>query len=183
MSFDLTQNYFALFGLPVAYAIDRSALDQRYRELQRLAHPDRYASASDQERRIAMQQATRINEGYRVLKDRLARGTYLLELRGYHADNERSTHQDSAFLMEQMEMREELAAARTAADPLAALTPIVRRIEDHMDALEVRLAAALTQDQGVSAAAVTALQQMQFFRKLAQEAEALEADLEDAHRA
>lgn len=180
MSVDLKQNYFTLFGLPVAYRVDHAALDQRYRELQRLVHPDRYASAGDQERRIAMQHATRINEGYRVLKDALARGRYLLELRGYRPDDEHSTHQDPEFLMEQMELREDLIAARQAADPFSALAAIVRRIDARVTGLEAALANALTQDHGISATAVTAIQQMQFFRKLAQEAAELEADLEDA---
>lgn len=180
MSVDLKQNYFVLFGLPVAYGVDRAALDQHYRELQRLVHPDRYASAGDQERRIAMQQATRINEGYRVLKDALARGRYLLELRGYRPDDERGTHQGPEFLMEQMELREDLVAARHAADPFTAVAAIARRIDARLGELEAALADALTQDHGISAAAVTAIQQMQFFRKLAQEAEQLEADLEDA---
>jgi molecular chaperone HscB len=178
MSLDLKQNYFTLFGLPVSYAVDRATLDQRYRELQRLVHPDRFASAGDQERRIAMQQATRINEGYRVLKDALARGRYLLELRGHHFEDERNTHQDSAFLMEQIELREALADARDSQDPFAALSAIVERIGVRLGALDTELGAALTQD-GISIPALTAIQRMQFFRKLAHEAEELEADLED----
>ena len=178
MSLDLKQNYFTLFGLPVSYAVDRATLDQRYRELQRLVHPDRFASAGDQERRIAMQQATRINEGYRVLKDALARGRYLLELRGHQFDDERNTHQDPAFLMEQIELREALADARDSQDPFAALGAIVERISVRLESLDTELGAALTQD-GIPAPALTAIQRMQFFRKLAHEAEELEADLED----
>jgi molecular chaperone HscB len=180
MSLDLKQNYFALFGLPVSYAVDRAALDQRYRELQRLVHPDRFASAGDQERRIAMQQATRINEGYRVLKDALARGRYLLELRGHHFDDERNTHQDPAFLMEQIELREDLAGVRDSRDPVAALSAILERIGVSLDALDTELGAALAQE-GIPATALTAIQRMQFFRKLAHEAEELEADLEDGN--
>ncbi|MBI5040903.1 MAG: Fe-S protein assembly co-chaperone HscB [Gammaproteobacteria bacterium] len=178
MSIDLKQNYFALFGLPVTYAVDRAVLDQRYRELQRLVHPDRFASAPDQERRVAMQQATRINEGYRVLKDALARGRYLLELRGHRFDDERNTHQDSAFLMEQIELREDLAAVRGSRDPFAALAAILARIGVRLAMLDTELAATLAQD-GIPATALTAIQRMQFFRKLAHEAEELDADLED----
>lgn len=179
MSVDLKQNYFALFGLPVSYSIDRAALDARYRELQRLVHPDRFASASDQERRVAMQQATQINEAYRVLKDALARGRYLLELRGHRFDDERSTHQDPTFLMEQIELREELEDVRHSADPFAALSAALERIALRLDALDIELGAALAQSEGVSDAALTAIQRMQFFRKLEHEAEELEAELED----
>jgi len=64
MTSTLTQNYFELFSLPQQYALERAELDTRYRDLQRTVHPDRYASASDRERRLSMQQATHINEAY-----------------------------------------------------------------------------------------------------------------------
>ncbi len=179
MSPDLKQNHFELFGLPTMYAVDAGLLDQRYRELQRLMHPDRFASAPDQERRLAMQQAAQINEGYRVLKDDLARARYLLELRGHRFDDERNTHQDPAFLMEQMELREDLADVRDQADPIAALSTIMDRIEERLDALSAQLGEALATEADIPEHALAAVQRMQFFRKLAQEAEALEADLED----
>ncbi len=184
MSLDLKQDYFALFGLPVSYAVARDDLDRRYRELQRLVHPDRFASAGDQERRIAMQQATQINEAYRVLKDDLARGRYLLELRGHQFDDERNTHQDPGFLMEQIELREALAEVRESQDPYAALGTIMEQIDNRLTALAGELGAALGDAQPrdeVSPAALTAIQRMQFFRKLAHEAEALEADLDDGN--
>jgi len=144
-----------------------------------LVHPDRFASASDQERRVAMQQAAQINEGYRVLNDALARARYLLELRGHRFDDERNTHQDPAFLMEQMELREALEDVRGQTDPFAALSAIMERIDGRLDALVDELGTALATDADISEQALAAIRRMQFFRKLAQEAEALEADLED----
>lgn len=179
MSVDLKQNYYTLFGLPVSYAVDRAMLDQRYRELQRLMHPDRFASAPDQERRLAMQQAAQINEGYRVLKDDLARARYMLELRGHRFDDERNTHQDTEFLMEQIELREALGDVREAADPVAALVSILDQVDARLTALSTELDVLLSADEAVSEPALMAVQRMQFFRKLAHEAQELEADLED----
>ena len=179
MSVDLTQNYFELFGLPTTYRIDRAQLDQRYRELQRLVHPDRFASAPDQERRVAMQQATHINAAYRALKDDLARARYLLELRGHRFDDERNTHQDPDFLMEQMELREALGEVREAEDPLATLKAILEQVDTRLAALSAELEAHLATDVAVPEPALTAVQRMQFFRKLAQEAQELDADLDD----
>ena len=51
---DLTQNHFELFGLPVAFYIDAQKLEERYRELQRTLHPDRYANAGERERRLSV---------------------------------------------------------------------------------------------------------------------------------
>ena len=42
---DFSKNYFELFGLPLDYSVDTSALADSYRNLQRVVHPDRFASA------------------------------------------------------------------------------------------------------------------------------------------
>ena len=81
-SVDLSSSYFVLFGLPVSFDVDRKTLAERYRELQRTVHPDRFANAADSERRLSVQMAARVNEGFQTLKDPLARGRYMLELQG-----------------------------------------------------------------------------------------------------
>jgi molecular chaperone HscB len=105
-----------VLGLPVAFAVDSSRLEQRYRELQGRVHPDRFAAASEAERRVAMQWATRANEAYRTLRDPLARGRYILQLRGYDTGEETNTAMPPDFLMQQMEWREAVADARNARD-------------------------------------------------------------------
>ena len=77
-----SRDHFALFGLPRRFEIDERALESRYHELQSAAHPDRHAHRAEQERRLSMQWATRINEGYRLLRSSLSRARYLLELEG-----------------------------------------------------------------------------------------------------
>ncbi len=180
MSSDLSRNHFELFGLPLNYQLDRARLDERYRELQRKVHPDRYASAGDQERRISVQQAAQLNEGYQVLKDPLRRGRYLLELRGHVFNDEQNTTRDTGFLMEQMELREQLAGVRDGTDPLAEIGGLLQQIQTRFQALNQSLATEL--DDGgdaVPESAVDLVLKMQFYRKLEQEAQALEADLED----
>lgn len=180
MPVELSSNHFELFGLPVAFELDRGKLDARYRELQRQVHPDRFASAGDQERRISMQQAARLNEAYQVLKDPLRRGRYLLELRGQDFDDQQQSLRDTGFLMEQMELREELEAVAEASDPLAVLAGFIDRVRASFRALQDELAACLAgRDAGVPEGALALLLKMQFYRKLEEEAEALEMDLEE----
>jgi len=180
MAADLSSSYFQLFGLPRAFGIDAAQLDTRYRELQRIAHPDRYASASDQERRLAMQQATRINEGYQTLKDPLRRGRYLLELGGFTFSDQHHTTRDPEFLMEQMELREALGAVKTAGDPLAVLASLMDRITEDFAALTVELQSRFSGgDCDDPQAAAETLMKMQFFRRLQEEAQELESALED----
>ncbi len=178
MSSTLTQNYFELFSLPQRYRLQRPELDAYYRELQRTVHPDRYASASDQERRVSMQHATHINEAYQVLKDPLQRGRYLLELRGHVIENEQATHQDPEFLMQQIEFRETLGDIRQQDDPLQALDGLAREVQAQYRALESGLAEALDAG-GETEQAVTLVLKMQYFMRLQNEIQELEADLED----
>ncbi len=179
MSADQSQNLFELFGLPAVFELDRADLDQRYRKLQSTVHPDRFASASDQERRLSVQQAANINEGYRVLKDPLQRGRYLLELRGYSFKDEHHTTSDPAFLMEQMELRETLGELRGAEDPLAAVAELQDQIGRRYDELVTELATTLSSDEHSLEQGADQVLKLQFFRKLQDEAAALEADLED----
>jgi len=180
MAADLSTSYFQLFGLPATFGIDAAQLDSRYRELQRIVHPDRYANASDQERRLAMQQATRINEGYQTLKDPLKRGRYLLELGGFVFSDQHHTTRDPEFLMRQMELREALGAVRSAGDPLAALTGLIDGIADDFTTLAGELQSRFAGgDCSDPQAAADTLMKMQFFRRLQEEAQDLEAALED----
>ena len=83
MTPEFSRNHFELFGLPVAYSVDPAALERAYRDLQGRVHPDRFASASEAERRVAMQWATRANEAYRTLRNPIDRARYLLSLKGF----------------------------------------------------------------------------------------------------
>ncbi len=114
------ENHFALFQMPARFAIDAAQLDAAYRELQARVHPDKFASATDAEKRVAMQWATRANEAYQTLKNPLKRASYLCELHGIDLGIESNTSMPPAFLMQQMEWREALEDARHAKD-IAAL--------------------------------------------------------------
>jgi molecular chaperone HscB len=180
MAADLSSSYFQLFGLPRDFGIDTAQLDSHYRELQRIVHPDRYVNASDQERRLAMQQATRINEGYQTLKDPLRRGRYLLELGGFVFSDQHHTTRDPEFLVRQMELREALGAVKSAGDPLAVLAGLIHGISDDFAALTGELQVQFTGgDCSDPQTAADTLMKMQFFRRLQEEALELEAALED----
>ena len=180
MAADLSTTHFDLFGLPQAFEVDLELLDRNYRELQRSVHPDRFVNASDQQRRLSMQQATLINEGYQALKDPLQRGRYLLQLDGREFDDERNTTSDTAFLMEQMELREALADVRGSEDAFQALGLIMDRIAADIDRLVGELQKQFSKADADSLdGAADSLTKMQFFRRLQEEAGEIEADLED----
>lgn len=109
---NLQSNDFELFGVDRQFAQDRAALDARWKELQREAHPDKFSAQGEAAQRVAMQWSVRINEAYQRLKDPLKRAAYLCELAGAPINAHSNTAMPSAFLMQQMEWREELDDAR-----------------------------------------------------------------------
>jgi molecular chaperone HscB len=118
---NLQSDDFALFGLTKQFAQDRATLDARWKDLQREAHPDKFAAQGAAAQRIAMQWSVRINEAYQRLKDPLKRAAYLCELAGAPVDAHSNTSMPPAFLMQQMEWREALddASSVTVLDALA----------------------------------------------------------------
>jgi len=110
------QNHFELFHLPQRFAIETEALDKAYREVQNRVHPDKFSNATDAEKRVAMQWATRANEAYQTLKSPFKRAAYLCELNGIDLQTESNTAMPREFLMQQMEWREALEDAKAARD-------------------------------------------------------------------
>ena len=135
------KNHFELLGLAPAFALETGQLDRSYRDIQSKIHPDRFAHAGDAERRASMQWTTQVNEAYRTLKSPVQRAKYLLELNGVDVAFESNTAMPADFLMEQMELRENLEQARDVAtlgllqeDLAREKTAIESRIAELIDA-------------------------------------------------
>lgn len=175
---DFNQSYFELFGLPEGFQVDLKLLSSRYQELQKALHPDKFANASDRERRISLQQAAQVNSAFQTLKDPLARARYLLEQKGVVANDESSTIRDPEFLEQQMELREELADIRDGDDPLGSLmdfmTQLDQSVKSCVASLEHNFAVG---DEQALGQCQTLVHQLQFLYRLRQEAEAQEEAL------
>lgn len=175
---ELTQNYFELFNFPVSFDLDLTELSNRYRKLQHTVHPDKFANASDLERRLSMQQSAFINEAYQTLKSPLQRARYMLQLRGVDLSSDTSSSMDSEFLMQQMRLREELEQVRSHSDPESKLLVVTKEIE-HAIADQITVLSRLfgeTNDDNLEQIA-DYVRRMQFMVKLQQETEALEEEL------
>nr|WP_301291089.1 Fe-S protein assembly co-chaperone HscB [Robbsia andropogonis] len=170
-------DHFDLFGLPRQFAVDADVLAQRYRTIQSQVHPDRFASAGEAQKRIAMQWATRANEGYQTLRDPLARALYLLTLRGIDASAERNTAIAPAFLMQQIAWREAIEDA-AAASNVGALDAMLRELQDASRQRFDKLAGWLD-SQADQPAAETA-RELLFIQKVADAARKQIERLEDA---
>ena len=143
---NLQSSDFELFGLPQQFRQERARIDARWKELQREAHPDRFAAQGASAQRVALQWSVRINEAYQRLKNPLKRADYLCELLGAPIEAESNTAMPAEFLVQQMEWREALddaqdeAALEALADQLegertALVDAIARLLDDTHDAL------------------------------------------------
>lgn len=158
-------DHFSLFGLPSRFDLDAQALESAWRAVAAQVHPDRYATASPAERRVAMQWAARANEAYRQLRDPLLRARYLCEQAGVDLQTESNTSMDTAFLMQQMTWREMMDDARNDAGVLAELRTELEDARQQMRAALTRL----LDEQRDYAAAGLKVREWMFVEKLAQE--------------
>lgn len=94
---NFTQNYFELFQLPKLYEVDKKQLSNNYRQLQKQSHPDRYATHTVSEQRMAVQFAAHINSAYHTLLSPVKRAEYLLSLYVEVIDLQTATTQDTEF--------------------------------------------------------------------------------------
>ncbi|NVJ66965.1 MAG: Fe-S protein assembly co-chaperone HscB [Gammaproteobacteria bacterium] len=102
------KNPFELFGLEPNFLLNEQELSQKLRNMLQAVHPDRFASASSQEQLAAMQKTTQINDAYGVLKSPVRRAQALLRLKTGIDGTGEVTVKDPMFLMQQLELREEL---------------------------------------------------------------------------
>lgn len=164
---NLQSNDFELFGLPQQFAQDRAAIDARWKDLQREAHPDKFAAQGAAAQRVAMQWSVRINEAYQRLKEPLKRAAYLCELHGAPVRAQDNTTMPAEFLLQQMEWREALDEARDA----AALDALHDEVTRSRRALLQRCEQ-LLDGQKDYAGAVAQVRALMFIERFAQDIEA-----------
>lgn len=163
----LPPDHFQLFDLPPRFALDIAALDSAYRSVQGQVHPDRFAAGTAAENRVAMQWATHANEAYRTLKSPIKRAAYLCECAGLPIDAESNTAMPAEFLMQQLQWREALEAARTDRD-FAALQALDEGMASERDRLLSEIGRALDVDSD-HAHAASLVRQLMFIEKFGTE--------------
>ncbi|MCS0265530.1 co-chaperone HscB [Vibrio alginolyticus] len=168
-------NHFELFGLPSQFKLDGSLLSSQFRELQKRFHPDNFATGSERDRLMAVQKAAQINDAYQVLKNPISRAEYILSEQDVEIRGEQQTMQDPMFLMEQMELREELEEIADNTDPESALfdfdSKVSKMYKQHLASVEQEL------DDGLWAEAADRVRKLKFIAKLKNEIELVEDKL------
>lgn len=100
-------NYFELFEIPVSLHVDPSSIQKKFYELSRKYHPDYYAQSGEAEQTEALELSSMVNKAYKTFQNPDATIRYVLELHNL-IEEEEKYKLDSEFLMEVLEINEEL---------------------------------------------------------------------------
>jgi molecular chaperone HscB len=143
-----TASYFEILGVPVAAA--EATLTQRFHELSRQYHPDRWATADVTIQAAVLDSSALINDAYRTLKDPFARAEYLLRReRGTRPDDTKETQKPPQELFAQvLELQEVLMEYQEAqmdddAETVTRLRPNLEEAKQEFEAAYAGMAARL----------------------------------------
>src|SRR5713226_7482630 len=99
-----SSNYFDFFGLPHKLNLDSKDLESRFYALSKQWHPDRFARGSADQRRISEDATATLNDGYRTLREPVARAEYLLKEHGFDIGEQKSGNVPPELLEEVFEL-------------------------------------------------------------------------------
>ena len=162
---------FATLGLAQSFDIDIGVAERRHRELSRALHPDKFAGASERDRRAALGKAVEVNEAWRIVRDPVRRAEVLLRLRGLAPAEGHEPTLDQEFLMEMLELREALGDAKRAHD-LLAVRGMAADIEARVRKVEQALSEGFRRGEGKALG--VRLGELRFFRRFLDEVSAIE---------
>jgi molecular chaperone HscB len=89
-------DYFTFFGLPRELNLDTAALEREFYALSRKLHPDANAGHDPREQEWSLEQSSRLNDAYRILKDPIRRTEYLLKLEGVELEGQSKAATEAA---------------------------------------------------------------------------------------
>ncbi|HDR1021002.1 TPA: Fe-S protein assembly co-chaperone HscB [Pasteurella multocida] len=170
-------NPFKIFDLPVDFHVDQATLSTRYLALQKSLHPDNFTTHSAQEQRLAMQRSAEVNDALQILKDPILRADSIIAIHTGEQQNieEKSTN-DMAFLMQQMQWREQLEEIENDKDS-DQLMQFTADIDATKKTLLGELSTALSASQWQQAKAIN--DKLRFIKKLLIEVDRVEELLLD----
>ena len=111
-------NYFEFYGIPEAFNVDQSVVKRKFYELSKTYHPDFYINHSEEKQQEILDLSTINNKAYQVLSSASKRLEYILQLHLHVVDGEKY-QLPQAFLMEMMDVNEDLMELEFEADPEA----------------------------------------------------------------
>ena len=111
-------NYFELYNLPVSLQPNQQLVKQQFYALTRQYHPDFFTQSGDAEQADVLDKSSQVNKAFNVLRNPDETIKYVLQLKGLLEEEEKYQLPPS-FLMEMLELNEQLADARLENDTSA----------------------------------------------------------------
>lgn len=111
-------DHFERLGLPRRFSVDAAAIEREYLARSRAVHPDFHQLGTVGEQRASLELTAALNEANLTLRDPIRRAEYLLTLYGGPTGLQEKSL-DQMFLMEMMDVREQLEAAKAQTDETA----------------------------------------------------------------
>jgi molecular chaperone HscB len=173
---------FEVLDLPQTFFLAPEEVEQRFKDLNRKLHPDRFAQKTPRERRLSLEWTTAVNDAYRTLKDPLRRATYCVKLHGLDVEKESGPSAmgrlPPEFLEEVLEQREALEEAKAKHD-LTKVRELAAANTKRADSVLAELARALkdfesSPERSRLEDAGQKLAVLKYFSRFAEEVEAIE---------
>jgi molecular chaperone HscB len=111
-------NYFELYGIPVSLKPDLKVVKQRFYELSRKYHPDFFSNSTEDEQAGALEQSAAVNKAFKVFNNADETIKYVLQQKEL-LEEEEKYQLPPGFLMEMMELNEQMESGSTGAVELA----------------------------------------------------------------
>jgi molecular chaperone HscB len=128
-------NYFQLYDIPVSFHPDQAVVKQKFYELSRTYHPDRFANAPADELAETLRMAALNNDAYKTLKSPDATMAYILRTANLLEHDEKYAL-PPAFLMEMMELNEAVSDYEDMPGNDDARLAVLDNLAEHMQAWE-----------------------------------------------
>ena len=125
-------NYFELFKIPVQLKVDKNEIRKKFFELSRESHPDYFVNNTNGEQQNALESSALLNKAFKTFSNGDETIKYVLEQKGLIETDEKYGLPPS-FLMEMMELNEELADAQTGdGDTSAILATQIKQLQNEL---------------------------------------------------
>ncbi|XP_014474678.1 PREDICTED: iron-sulfur cluster co-chaperone protein HscB, mitochondrial [Dinoponera quadriceps] len=164
-------NYFDIMGIKKDYNVINEDIHRKYRELQKMLHPDKFGNKSEKEKQISEDVSSLVNKAYSTLAHPLKRGLYMLQLKGISIPED-TINLDLEFLMEIMERNEEIESVIEDKDKVLELA---KKSKEELDILSRQVAEAFCKEDIKTAAKI--LTKMKYYDSINNRLKKLKHDL------
>lgn len=124
--------FYSFFGMEEKLSLDLDWLQQRFYELSRKLHPDRYGRKPPREQEYSVEATSILNDGYRTLRDRVRRAEYVLKQHGFDIGEQRSKDVPPELLEEVFELNMAIEEMRGGDE---SVRPQLQAARDHFGGL------------------------------------------------